>query len=116
MLPAPLDYRRVDAFCTEFLTVPKGTGAGGAFRLRPWQRRIVREFFPAREAGTRVGIALSSTLAGMALGGWMSGAIFDATGSYQAAVLNGLLWNGANMAVAAWLLLRARRRPRVALA
>ena len=82
----------------------------------PSYAMIVREFFPAREAGTRVGIALSSTLAGMALGGWMSGAIFDATGSYQAAVLNGLLWNGANMAVAAWLLLRSRRWPRVALA
>ncbi len=78
----------------------------------PSYAMIVREFFPAREAGTRVGIALSSTLAGMALGGWMSGAIFDATGSYQAAVLNGLLWNGLNMAVAAWLLLRSRRRPR----
>jgi MFS family permease len=82
----------------------------------PSYAMIVREFFPAREAGTRVGIALSSTLAGMALGGWMSGAIFDATGSYQAAVVNGLLWNGVNMSVAAWLLLRWRRRPRVALA
>jgi hypothetical protein len=40
----------------------------------------------------------------------MSGAIFDATGSYQAAVVNGLLWNGLNIAVAAWLLLRSRRR------
>ena len=81
----------------------------------PSYAMIVREFFPAREAGARVGIALSSTLAGLALGGWMAGAIFDATGSYQAAVLNGLLWNGLNMAVAAWLLLRSRR-PRAALA
>ena len=56
MLPAPLDYRRVDAFCTEFLTVPKGTGAGGAFRLRPWQRRIVREFYPARGRRPREGV------------------------------------------------------------
>jgi MFS family permease len=76
----------------------------------PSYAMIVREFFPPREAGTRVGLALSSTLAGMALGGWMSGAIFDATGSYQAAVVNGLLWNGLNIAVAAWLLLRSRRR------
>ena len=74
----------------------------------PSYAMIVREYFPAREAGTRVGLALSSTLAGMALGGWMSGAIFDATGSYQAAVLNGLVWNAGNMAIAAWLLLRAR--------
>ncbi len=84
----------------------------------PSYAMIVREFFPAREAGARVGIALSATLAGMALGGWMSGAIFDATGSYQAAVLNGLAWNALNMAVGAWLLLRSRRsrRPQAAVA
>ena len=81
----------------------------------PSYAMIVREYFPPREAGTRVGLALSSTLAGMALGGWMSGAIFDATGSYQAAVVNGLVWNGLNMAIAAWLLARSRR-PRTALA
>src|SRR5215213_6400388 len=61
---------------------------------------IVRELFPPREAGTRVGLVLSSTLAGMALGGWMSGAIFDATGSYQAALVSGLGWNVLTMAIA----------------
>jgi MFS family permease len=75
----------------------------------PSYAMIVREFFPPREAGTRVGLALGATLAGMALGGWMSGAIFDATGSYQAAVVNGLAWNALNMSIAAWLLLRSRR-------
>ena len=80
----------------------------------PSYAMVVREFFPPREAGTRVGLALSSTLAGMALGGWMSGAIFDATGSYQAAIVNGLLWNGLNLAIAAWLLSRSRRRPALA--
>ena len=38
---------------------------------------IVREYFPAREAGARVGLVITATLFGMALGGWMSGAIFD---------------------------------------
>jgi len=71
---------------------------------------IVRENYPARETGLRVGIALASTLVGMAIGGWMSGAIFDATGSYRMAVLNGLVWNGVTMAIAAWLLLRGRAR------
>ena len=61
------------------------------------------------QAGTRVGIALSSTLVGMALGGWMAGAIFDATGSYQAAMWNGIAWNLLNFAIALWLLTRARR-------
>ena len=70
---------------------------------------IVREYFPASEAGTRIGLVLSSTLGGMALGGWMSGAIFDRTLSYDAAFLNGILWNLLNMAIAFWLLLRLRR-------
>jgi MFS family permease len=69
---------------------------------------IVRESFPAEQAGFRVGLVLSSTLIGMAIGGWMSGAIFDATGSYQAAVLNGLAWNALTMAIALWLILRSR--------
>jgi hypothetical protein len=57
----------------------------------------------------RVGVVLSSTLAGMAIGGWMSGAIFDATLSYRVAFL-GFAWNLLNMAIAAWLLLRLPRR------
>jgi len=67
---------------------------------------IVREFFPPREAGTRVAIVLMATLFGMALGGWLSGAIFDATGSYRAAFWNGIGWNLLNMSIAFWLLRR----------
>jgi MFS family permease len=68
---------------------------------------IVREFFSPREAGARVAIVLMATLFGMALGGWMSGAIFDATGSYRAAFINGIGWNLLNMTIAFWLLRRA---------
>jgi MFS family permease len=75
---------------------------------------IVREYFPPQEAGTRIGIVLMATLFGMALGGWMSGVIFDFTGSYQAAFLNGLAWNLLNLSVAFWLLMRPGR-PRPAL-
>jgi MFS family permease len=71
---------------------------------------IVREYFPAREAGARVGAVFMATLFGMALGGWMSGAIFDLTGSYDAAFVNGLLWNLLNVAIAAWLLRQGRPR------
>lgn len=71
---------------------------------------IVREYFDPKVAGTTVSIVLTATLFGMALGGWMSGAIFDLTGSYDAAFLNGLAWNLLNMAIAGWLLLRARKR------
>jgi predicted MFS family arabinose efflux permease len=76
----------------------------------PTYALIVRECYPPSEAGSRIGLVLSSTLAGMAIGGWMSGAIFDATLSYRAAFLNGFAWNLLNMAIAAWLLLRLPRR------
>jgi MFS family permease len=71
---------------------------------------IVREYFPPSEAGVRVGLVLSATLAGMALGGWMSGAIFDLTLSYRTAFLNGLLWNLLHLSVVWWLAQRLRRR------
>jgi MFS family permease len=67
---------------------------------------IVREYFPAAEAGARVGSVLTATLFGMALGGWMSGKVFDLTGSYHAAFINGTLWNLLNFSIAAWLLWR----------
>jgi MFS family permease len=65
---------------------------------------IVREYFPAREAGARVGAVLMCTLFGMALGGWMTGAIFDLTGSYRTAFLNGIGWNLLNLTIAFFLL------------
>jgi MFS family permease len=77
---------------------------------------IVREYFPPREAGTRIGIVIMATLFGMALGGWMSGAIFDYTGSYRAAFGNGIAWNLLNVTIATWLLLRSGRRQREAFA
>jgi MFS family permease len=75
---------------------------------------IIREFFPPREAGVRVGTVITATLFGMALGGWMSGAIFDATGSYKAAFVNGILWNLVNVSIATWLLRRSLMRPALA--
>jgi len=71
---------------------------------------IVREYFPAKEAGTRVGLILMMSLFGMALGGWMSGYIFDLTGSYRAAFFNGLGWNAVNASIVLWLLLRRHAR------
>jgi MFS family permease len=70
---------------------------------------IVREYFPQREAGARVGAVITATLFGMALGGWMSGAIFDMTGSYRAAFVNGILWNLLNVSIAIGLLRRSTR-------
>jgi MFS family permease len=71
---------------------------------------IVREYFPPASAATRVGVVLMMTLFGMALGGWLSGLVYDLSGSYRWAFLNGLAWNLVNVAIVAWLLLAAQRR------
>ncbi|MCD6679670.1 MAG: MFS transporter [Burkholderiaceae bacterium] len=73
---------------------------------------IVREFFPASGAGMRVGLVITATLFGMALGGWLSGVLFDLTGSYEAAFVHGIAWNAVNVSIVAWLLLRLRRNDR----
>lgn len=72
---------------------------------------IVREYFSPTEAGVRVGTVIMFTLFGMALGGWMSGKIFDLTGSYDAAFINGIAWNALNLSIAIYLLQRGRRLP-----
>jgi MFS family permease len=71
---------------------------------------IVRETMPASEAATRVGIVIFASVFGMSFGGWISGAIFDATGSYAAAFTNGIAWNVLNIAIMLLLLMRARQR------
>ena len=71
---------------------------------------IIREHFAPQEAGARVGSVIMATLLGMALGGWMSGWIFDMTGSYKAAFLNGIAWNLLNLSIASWLFWRVRRQ------
>lgn len=78
-----------------------GLSQGG---IVPSYALIVREYFPAREAGAKVSLVLMATVAGMALGGWMSGEIYDLTGSYQAAFINGMAFNALNMGIAFWLL------------
>ena len=69
---------------------------------------IVREHFPAKEAGARTGTIIMATLVGMALGGWLSGKIFDVTGSYHAAFINGIAWNALNFGIVLWLYKRIK--------
>ncbi len=83
-----------------------GLSQGG---IVPCYAIIVREYMPAAEAGQRVGIVIMATIVGMALGGWMSGVIYDMTGSYAAAFLNGIGWNLLNVTVMSFLLWKARR-------
>lgn len=84
-----------------------GLSQGG---IVPAYAIIVREYMPAREAGARVGFVLMATILGMALGGWMSGWIFDMSGSYSLAFVNGILWNAANIVIMLVILFSGRRR------
>lgn len=88
-----------------------GLSQGG---IIPCYAIVVREMLPAREAGARVGMVIMATIGGMALGGWMAGWIHDLTGSYRMAFLNGVAWNAVNIALIAFLILRANRRPGLA--
>lgn len=83
-----------------------GLSQGG---IVPCYAIIVRDYMPAKEAGQRVGIVLMATIFGMAVGGWMSGWIYDLTGSYAAAFLNGIAWNLVNLAAILLLMWKARR-------
>jgi MFS family permease len=86
-----------------------GLSQGG---IVPSYALIVREYMPAKEAGARVGFVLMATIMGMALGGWLSGLIYDWTGSYEWAFINGIVWNGLNIAIVLWLLFRSVPRVR----
>jgi MFS family permease len=88
-----------------------GLSQGG---IVPSYAIIVRESFAPQEAGTRIGAVVMATIVGMALGGWMSGALFDMTDSYRWAFVNGIMWNLLNLAIALWLLGLPRRVPAVA--
>ncbi len=90
-----------------------GLSQGG---IVPCYAIIVREYLPAREAGRRVGVVIMATIFGMALGGWLSGWIFDQTGSYTAAFVNGIVWNLMNISVILAVLSRTGRSPLAAAA
>lgn len=83
-----------------------GLSQGG---IVPSYALVVREFLPPREAGARIGVVIMMTIIGMALGGWMSGWIYQVTGSYQAAFINGIAWNGLNLGIIVWILTRNRK-------
>ena len=80
-----------------------GLSQGG---IVPSYAVAVREYLPAREAGQRIGLIVMATILGMAVGGWMSGWIYDLTGSYQAAFLNGIAWNFLNIGIILFVLTR----------
>lgn len=84
-----------------------GLAQGG---IVPSYAVIVREYLPAREAGQRVGLVIMATILGMALGGWLSGWIYDLTASYEVAFINGIAWNFVTIAVMVFILFSGRPR------
>jgi MFS family permease len=90
-----------------------GLSQGG---IVPSYTIIIRTFYPADEAGWRIGLAMLFTFAGMALGGWMAGALFDLTGSYTASFINAIAFNILNLAIVVILAHRHRMQRAEALA
>lgn len=87
------------------------SGIFGLFQggIVPMYAVICREFLPPQEAGQRIGGVITSTIAGMAVGGYASGLIYDWTASYAMAFLNGVAWNAVNLAVVGWLFWQRHR-------
>jgi MFS family permease len=88
-----------------------GLAQGG---IVPSYAVIVRELMPAKEAGRWVGFVMMSTIVGMAFGGWLSGVIYDISGSYQLAFWNGIVWNLGNIFIITYIFLSARRERQTA--
>lgn len=89
------------------LSMAFGLAQGG---IVPSYAIIIRTYFPSREAGGRIGMVFLFTILGMALGGWMAGALYDLTGSYTVSFLNAIAFNILNMIIAGTLLMRAKAR------
>ncbi len=81
-----------------------GLSQGG---IVPSYAIVVRESMPSEEAGSKIGFIIMATIVGMAFGGWLSGWIFDVTGSYQLAFLNGIIWNLFNLMIILFILFRS---------
>jgi MFS family permease len=82
----------------------------------PSYAMIARELFRREQAGMRVSLTITATLLGMALGGWLSGAIYDLTLTYDWAFVNGIAWNLVTVGIASFLVIRGGplRRPAMA--
>lgn len=83
-----------------------GLAYGG---IVPCYALVIREYLPAENLGLHIGIVLLFGTVGMALGGWLGAAIFDAYGSYRAGFMLGVGFNALNLAVVGWLVCKSKR-------
>lgn len=82
-----------------------GLAQGG---IVPSYAVILREYLPTQDIASKIGIVLMATIFGMAFGGWVSGFIFDLTGSYSLAFLNGIIWNVINILLIIYLMFKGK--------
>jgi MFS family permease len=71
---------------------------------------ILRHLYGPAIAGWRLGVVMLFAMAGMAAGGWLGGAIFDATLSYRPAFQAALAFDLVNLMLLGALLLSGRQR------
>jgi MFS family permease len=71
---------------------------------------ILRYLYGPTVAGWRLGVVMLFAMVGMAVGGWLGGAIFDATLSYRSAFQAALAFNLLNLMLLGALLFARRRR------
>jgi MFS family permease len=92
-------------------TVAAAFGLGFA-GIIPAYILAIRELFPAAEAYWRIPVFLLCSGSGMAIGGWLAGALYDHFGFYAPAFAAGIAANAINLAIIGTLVLR--RKPGVA--
>ena len=72
--------------------------------------RSLRRLYGANIAGWRLGVVMLFAMAGMAAGGWIGGAVFDATLSYRPAFQLALAFDLLNLMLLGLLYLVQKRR------
>jgi MFS family permease len=88
-------------------TVAAGFGLGFA-GIIPAYVLAIREHFPASEASWRIPTFLLCSGAGMAIGGWLAGALYDHFGFYAPAFAAGVTANAINLLIVGLLVFRQR--------
>jgi MFS family permease len=88
-------------------TVAAAFGLGFA-GIVPAYILALRELFPAAEAYWRIPAFLLCSGTGMAIGGWLAGALYDHFGYYAPAFAAGVAANGINIAIIGTLVLRQK--------